>query len=208
MHRSTGITSTRRLVLIAMALGAGALLALPAQGMAFKFGSKLDDSIQPSNAPLECDQLDPSASCTFIMNEAYGRPNGGEKAPRKGKITKIRLIALDDGSLTLQIARANGSGSDWQGKVVAKGPKISYQGDPDPNDDVYPVRTFKLKKPIKINEGDRIAFKTKLAQTVRCSSGGPNTLLFEPPLALGGGFKNATDTDGCWPLIEAVAKKA
>ncbi|MSO42112.1 MAG: hypothetical protein EXQ70_09525 [Solirubrobacterales bacterium] len=75
MNRSTRRTSTTRLVLIATALTAAAALALPASSMAFKFGSKLDDSIQPSNAPLECDQNDAGATCTFIMNEAYGRPD-------------------------------------------------------------------------------------------------------------------------------------
>ena len=35
------------------------------------------------------------------MNEAYGRPDGGEKSPQEGKITKIRLIGLNAGSLQL-----------------------------------------------------------------------------------------------------------
>jgi hypothetical protein len=41
---------------------------------------------------------------------------------------------------------------------------------------------------------------------VFCSSGGPNTLQFAPPLVVGEGFKSEFDTDGCWMLIEAVVQ--
>ena len=42
--------------------------------------------------------------------------------------------------------------------------------------------------------------------TLRCSSGGSNTLQFAPPLVPGNGFKDEFDTDGCWMLIEAVVQ--
>jgi len=41
---------------------------------------------------------------------------------------------------------------------------------------------------------------------LRCSSGGPNQLLFQPALGVNGPFETATDTDGCWLLLEAVIK--
>jgi hypothetical protein len=39
---------------------------------------------------------------------------------------------------------------------------------------------------------------------LRCSSGGPNQLIFQLPLSLGNPFQTATDTDGCRLLLEAV----
>jgi hypothetical protein len=41
---------------------------------------------------------------------------------------------------------------------------------------------------------------------LRCSSGGPNQLLFQPALPLSGPFETATDTDGCWLLLEATIR--
>ena len=41
---------------------------------------------------------------------------------------------------------------------------------------------------------------------VRCSSGGDNTLIYQPSLLAGGGFRAASDTDGCWLLMEAVIR--
>ncbi len=41
---------------------------------------------------------------------------------------------------------------------------------------------------------------------VRCSSGGDNTLIYQPSLLAGGGFRPASDTDGCWLLMEAVIR--
>jgi hypothetical protein len=69
--------------------------------------------------------------CTMVQNEAYGRPDGGELAPRSGTIKKIRLIAGGSGTFRrLQIAKVKRStlfGSN-EAKVVANGPKIYYQG--------------------------------------------------------------------------------
>jgi hypothetical protein len=39
---------------------------------------------------------------------------------------------------------------------------------------------------------------------LRCSSGGTNQLLFQPPLPVGGPFEKADDDDGCWLLLEAI----
>jgi hypothetical protein len=205
--------SAWRLIAIATALTAAVLLAVPAQGMAvFKFGSKLDPSVQPSNAGTahECDQANPTSPCSWVMNEAYGRPNGGQKAPRGGVIRRIRVIAGEAGSFRLQIVRAHQSGpspNNYVGKVVRRGPVIHYQGQTQANfdNDIYNVESFRVKIPIR--KGDRLAERAAKTSTLRCSSGGPNTLLFEPPLALGGDFAGNSDHDGCWMLIEAVARK-
>ena len=41
---------------------------------------------------------------------------------------------------------------------------------------------------------------------VRCSSGGDNTLIYTPPLSAAAPSAPATDTDGCWILMEAVIR--
>jgi hypothetical protein len=169
----------------------------------FNFGSKLDSTIQPSNAesPHPCGH--PARPCTWVMNEAYGRPNGGHKSPKDGTIIKIRLIAGAPGSFRLQIVRAHETPGGFVAKAVRNGPRIEYQGQPDPNEP-YKVEVFNVN--VHVNKGDRLAIKAKKTSTLRCSSGGPNTLQFAPPLVVGEGFKDEFDTDGCWMLIEAVAQ--
>lgn len=192
-----------RLLIFLVACTACAAVAAGAGAATFKFGSKLDSTVQPSNAesPHPCGH--PARACTWVMNEAYGRPNGGHKSPKDGTITKIKLIAGAPGSFRLQIVRAHATNTGFEAKVVRDGPRIEYVGQPDPNEP-YKVESFSVHVPV--SKGDRLAIKTKKTSTLRCSSGGPNTLLFAPPLVVGGGFKDEFDTDGCWMLIEAVVQ--
>jgi hypothetical protein len=139
------------------------------------------------------------------MNEAYGRPNRGHKASRRGTIRKIRLVAGDEGRFRLQIARAHETTSGFEGKVVRNGPVIEYDGQPDPNEP-YVVEVFNVNVPIR--RGERLAIRTNKTSTLRCSSGGPNTLLFYPPLAPGAGFRANSNDEGCWLLLEAVVRTA
>jgi hypothetical protein len=206
MPASTRVRRRSRLALIAFGAAALALLIAPAHGMAvFKFGSKLDPSVQPSNAspPHACDEDNPGAVCTWVMNEAYGRPDGGHKAPRRGVIRRIRLIAGAAGSFRLFTVRAFRDGPVYKGKALRRGPVINYQGQPPDVEDTYRVEVFKVR--IRIRRGVRLAIRTSQTSTLRCSSGGPNTLLFQPPLFLTQPFRPATGDDGCWLLLEAVA---
>ena len=54
-----------------------------------------NSTVQPSNSlpGLKCSP-EPGTfyPCTMVQNEAYGRPNGGEIAPKTGTIETIRLI--------------------------------------------------------------------------------------------------------------------
>jgi hypothetical protein len=213
MTRSTTAQKIARRTGIAAALAAVAMMVAPAAGMAaqpVKFGSKLDPTVQPSNSlPAHpCDQLNPGASCTMVQNEAYYRPDGGQLAPRTGTIKRIRLIAGGPGSFRLQIAKVKQStlhGTN-EAKVVAGGPKISYQGQDQSNwdSDSYKVETFKVNVPVK--KGQQLALRGNYTSMVRCSSGGDNTLIYQPPLLKGAGFTPAGDTDGCWLLMEAVIR--
>jgi hypothetical protein len=127
------------------------------------------------------------------MNEAFGRPDGGHKAARRGTIRKIRVLADDNGSFRLQIARARETASGYQGKVVRNGPFIQYDGQPDP-DEPYVVEVFTMN--VQVRKGDRLAIRARKTSALRCGGGGDNTLLFHPPLEPGAGFRANTSEEG------------
>ena len=191
-----------------------ALMVAPAAGLAkapVKFGAKLDPTVQPSNSlpGLPCNQ-ESLVACTMIQNEAYGRPDGGELAPRSGTIKRIRLIAGGPGAFRLQVAKVKRStlfGSN-EAKVVANGQLIHYQGQTEANweSDSYRVESFDVNVPIK--KGQQLAMHTNGTpmSAIRCSSGGDNTLIYEGGLKLRHPFAPATETDGCWILMEAVIR--
>ena len=200
--------TTRKLTFLTAAVACVAMMAAPAAGAAapVKFGSKLDPSVQPSNSQpgLKC----PGAVCTMVQNEAYGRPDGGELAPKTGTIKRIRLIAGSPGSFKVQIAKVQRAtqGTTHRAKVVQTGPTIAYTGQTEANYDSsnYRVESFPVNVPVK--KGQQLALRGNITSMVRCSSGGNNTLLYTPPLFPRGPFQAATDTDGCWILMEAVIK--
>jgi len=208
-RKTTAQKIARRTGLLA-ALASVALMAAPAAGMAsapVKFGSKLNPTVQPSNSlpGLTCNGPEaPAVACTMVQNEAYGRPDGGELAPKTGTIRKIRLIAGGPGSFKLQIAKVKHATNE--AKVAYSGPRISYQGQTELNfeDDSYRVESFNVNVPVK--KGQQLALRGNIASMVRCSSGGDNTLIYTPPLSPGGPFAGATNTDGCWLLMEAVIR--
>jgi hypothetical protein len=192
-----------------VAVAALALLALPASSMATtKFGAKLTPDVQPSNAsqPHSCDEPEETTGpCTRVLMDAYGRPDQ-PTAPKNGKIKRIRLIAGAPGTFQLQIVKAKASTK--QAKLVRNGPVFSYQGqdytDPETDPEAYKIESFKVNVPVK--KGQSLAIKSSSTSMLRCSSGGPNQLIFTSPLSLGSPFRTATDTDGCWLLLEAVMK--
>ncbi len=197
----------RRVGLLA-AVASLVLMVAPAVGLAkapVKFGAKLDPTVQPSNSlpGHPCSQENPGVTCTMVENEAYGRPDGGELAPRTGTIKKIRLIAGGPGSFRLQIAKVK---PDQRAKVVANGPKISYTGQTEANfeSDSYKVESFEVNVPV--HKGEQLALRGNYTSMLRCSSGGDNTLIYQPALRLGNPFQPVSNTDGCWILMEAVIR--
>jgi hypothetical protein len=175
-----------------------ALAFVSSADAATKFGAKLTPQTQPSNAstahPCEPDP----GKCTRVSMEAYGRPDGGHKAPKDGTIKKIRIIAGDSGSFRLQLARAKANAE--QAKVTYTGPRLSYDG--QSGDEPYEIESFKVNA--HVEKGDHLGILSRKTSMLRCSSGGPNQLLFQPPLSAGGPFQTADATDGCWLLLEAV----
>lgn len=199
---------------IVAAISAVAMMIVPASGMAaapVKFGAKLNPTVQPSNGSpgMECVPMT-LTPCTMVQNEAYGRPDGGEFAPKTGTIKRIRIIAADPGSFRPQIATVKHTTSttlgDTKAKVTYTGPALSYTGQTEANEESgqYKVETFNVNIPVK--KGQQLALRGNISSMVRCSSGGHNTLVFTPSLQRGGAFKGATDSSGCWILMEAVIR--
>jgi hypothetical protein len=199
-------TTGTRTSLIAMLIVAIALIAVTlgtGSAKAASFGSDLDPSVQPSNAGTahECNGFE-GEKCTWVMGEAYGNP-GGEESPKAGKLKNIKLIAGEAGSFKLQIVKTKNDGSS---KLVESGPKISYDGQTQENYDTSHYNVEKFQVGMEIPKGARLAIKTKETSTLRCSSGGPNTLLHAPPLSAGAGFLAPDSDDGCWMLLEGGVK--
>lgn len=208
----TVYTLVRRNGLLA-AIAALALLVAPAAGQAkqpVRFGARLDPTVQPSNSlpglPCFAERVMP---CTMVQNEAYGRPGGGEIAPRSGTIRRIRLIAGGPGVFRLQVAKVRHSrlyGSS-QVKVVADGPKIQYEGQSEANweSDRYRIETFDVDVPIE--KGEQLAMHVGgSTSAIRCSSGGDNTLIHLGGKYPGQPFSPVSDGDGCWVLMEAIVR--
>jgi hypothetical protein len=171
---------------------------------ATNFGAELTPEVQPSNSSTEGAPciLDTPTDCTRVSMEAYGRPDGGEIAPKSGKIKKIRVISMGPDTFRFQLAKAKPATE--QAKIVYSSKKLRTVGQTDPNAETYTVEEFKVNAPVK--KGQYLATKSKTSSMLRCSSGGPNQLQFIPALDVKGPFETATQTDGCWLLLEAVIK--
>jgi hypothetical protein len=207
-RRSTAQKIARRAG-IAAALTSLALAAAPAAGVAkapVKFGAKLNSTVQPSNSlpGLACNGPETALEpCTMVLNEAYGRPDGGEFAPKTGTIKRIRLIAGGAGSFRLMaVKKINGT------DAIAKryGQRINYIGQSESAEEEGDYRVESFAVDMKIKKGEQLALRGSITSMIRCSSGGDNTLIYTPPLFLGGSFTPASNTDGCWILMEAVIR--
>lgn len=178
-------------------------LAIPASAGAESFGSKLSPNIQPSNAGTKghpCVNGDPG-SCTRVMLEGYtnGSGVGSPKAPHDGTIDKLKIIAQGPGKFRPELAKAKPNAE--QARVTYRGSQIQYDGQQGGGMN-YDIETFDVDIPVE--KGEYLAIESRKTSFLRCSSGGPNQLLFQPALSVGGMFQPATDTDGCWLLLEAV----
>jgi len=186
----------------ALAVAVAALVGGPATASAAtSFGADVEPNVQPSNAgsPHKCNGFE-GKTCTWVLNDAYGAP-GHEKAPKDGELKQIKLIAGAPGSFKLQLVKVN---NKQKAKVVTQGPRIRYQGQTNPNANTYKVEKFDVSVPV--HEGEQLAIKTKQTSTLRCSSGGDNTLLYNPALKVGNTLQSLGSDDGCWMLIEGVIK--
>ncbi len=176
-----------------------------------KFGAKLNPTVQPSNSlpGLRC-VADPLrfSPCTMVQNEAYGRPGRGHIAPKTGTIKKIRLIAGGPGTMRIETAKVKQKTlfTTKEAKLVHKGPKITYQGQTEANweSDSYRVESFAVN--MRIEKGEQLAIHSGNTSTIRCSSGGDNTLIYPLTYYPKHPFNAAEGSDGCWLLLEAIYK--
>jgi hypothetical protein len=174
---------------------------------ATKFGANFNANTQPSNAsPAHECEPDDTANCTWVMNFAFAGAGTTQlplRAPRDGIIGKIKLLSATSGSFRLFLARTKSNPT--RSKVVRQGPTISYNGNggagcnPNCVIEKFPVN-------LTVKRGDILAFRSPEAGFLRCSSGGPRILFYQPPLTVGGSFQQPDDTDGCFVLLQAVYK--
>jgi hypothetical protein len=183
-----------------------ALLSVQASA-ATRFGAKLDAETQPSNAGTGhfCVDNNPGVTCSWVLEDAFQRefPAGtnGHLAPKNGTIAHIRLIACAPGTFVLQVGPATGR-TTKNAKVTRSGPVINYKGDPQHcEEDTFKIETFNVNVPVLKN--DYLTVYANKVGFLRCSSGGTNSLKFNPPLADGGGFRASKLSEGCWLLLEA-----
>jgi hypothetical protein len=169
-------------------------LAIPAEA-GTRFGSKFLD--REPTPPAECDLNDATAMCSFVMVNAHQNV-GKEKAPRDGKLQKIRIRSCTPGSFVLQFARAD-LGTN-RAKVTRSGPLINYDGDSaNCNGGPYTVETFDVS--VRVKKGERLAVAgTNIGFIYNASSG--DSMKFVPPLRDGGTLRTETDGDGIL-LIQA-----
>jgi hypothetical protein len=177
-----------------------------AQAGEVHFGAALDKHTQPSNAGTGdfCNVNTKHNDCSFVLMQAYqcefGSCTNGHLAPQDGTINKISLIACAPGSFVLQIAQANATTK--KSNVISSGPAINYKGDPKQCDgNTYQIESFAVNVPVK--QGQYLAVDTQKVGFVRCSGGGANMLLYDPPLADGVTARKANGQDGCFMLLEA-----
>lgn len=202
-------TRTRRAATVLGTLAA-AMLLLPASGFGARFGAKLVAAngttvLEPSNSVPAHDCGNAAQSCTRVsVKSGTGSPGGNISSPISGTLKRIRLVAGAQGSFRFQLARAqNITGNHGDAKIVRRyGTLINYQGNGfDANNQ---IEVFHIG--IHVNQGDYLAIKAKKTSALRCNSGGTRQLLFQPALALGGGFQTSTDNDSCTLMIQAIVR--
>ncbi len=179
--------------------------ASPAGAAGTRWGSKLTTSVQPQNFQRYCDDDGaPHPNCSWMFRHVYDRTNG-HKAPKNGYVSKVRIIACSPGSFYLQFGRVRSDPSEpgqYQAKVRRTSSKIEFTGDPDGCDDeTYTINTINIPD-VYVYKNEYFGVRAKTPRALRCNSGSPNVLEFDPPLVSGGSYRDPDHTNGCDPLIE------
>ncbi len=196
---------------LACAAAIVALLGFTATAQALtKFGSDLhnkDGSVVQANGNRNCQQdanpLDASKPCDRVAVQFVdtGSPGGNVKAPKDGVIKRLNLVAQTKGHFRFELAKVKKfHGDNGRAKLVDRGDKISYQGDPSH------IQTFHVHQ--KVDKGDYLAIKSKKTSLMRCQSGSTEQLLYQPVLPLDGPFtNNIGHRSNCTLLLRAVYAK-
>lgn len=197
----------KKIFFLALSLLFVGTLAAQAQPPTTFFGAKLNKHTQPSNAGTGdfCNVNTKHQNCSFVLMQAYQcefkKCTDGHLAPMDGTIRTVSLIACAPGSFVLQIAKADAATNKAQ--VVSSGPVINYKGDPKQcSGNTYKIESFTVNVPVQA--GDYLAVDAQKVGFVRCSGGGANMLLFDPPLADGVAARKSNGQDGCFMLLQAI----
>ena len=167
-----------------------------------RFGARLTNDTQPQPAQW-CDEPNdtpPHANCTWILNEAHQRGDGGIKAPKAGTIGRVRLMSCTPGSFRVQVARKVPGTNRY--KVRKNGPQIQYEGDQqgcgDDDDFTYRIESFRdgLHRPAGRPHRHQGQADGNAALRRRW---GQHAALRPAPLVGGSAPQDATTTRGCIP---------
>ena len=176
-----------------------ALLAAHASGQEI-IGAQFSHQLTP---PANCNN-NKAKMCTFVLFEAQKRP-GKERAPRDGIIDTIRLVACAPGqSFVLQIVRRQGTTENF--RAIRTGPVINYHGS-NRNctaSNNFDIETFNNLN-VPITEGDYLAVVATQVRFHYSASSGPS-LVFNPPLADGSGFRSTGSAEG-FLMMQAELKE-
>jgi hypothetical protein len=208
-ERRQGLATKGTVLACAVALIALLGFAATAQALT-KFGADLknkDGSVVQANGTRNCQQdanaLDASKPCDRVAVQFVdtGSPGKNVKAPKDGVIKRLNLVAQNKGSFKFELARVkNFKGDNGKAKLVARGEKISYKGDPSH------IQTFHVHQ--KVDKGDYLAIKSKKTSLMRCQSGSTEQLLYQPVLGLKDPFtNNLGHRSNCTLLLRAVYAK-
>lgn len=165
----------------------GAMLLASTATAATVFGSKLNHEPTP---PEACRSAQPFKMCTWVLEIAQQNV-GRERAPKNGIIAKLRLRSCTPGSFALQIARAFPASN--QARVIRTGPTINYRGNPINCTGGFSIEEFNVNVPVLT--GDFLAVLATRVGFIYNASG-EGSLLFDPPLADGAGFRVASNNTG------------
>jgi hypothetical protein len=187
-------TAHRKRLATATALAAGALLALPASGMAAQsFGSGLGNG--PANGPMEC--AAPPVPCTFVAHLQSGNGDGMKPrpAPIDGVVVKFRIRSATPDVVTFRLANISVQGLIGTASAVGIGPTVTLAGTEEIEE--FPAR-------VPVTKGAHVALDGTSHGATYDSSGGRDTYLYAPPLAQGQAARTTTETSGGELLVQAV----
>jgi hypothetical protein len=188
--RIMSISSKR---LVTAALAAGALLALPASGMAAQsFGSGLGHA--PANGPMECFMPGP---CTFVAQLQSGNGDGMKPrpAPTDGVVVKFRIRSATPDVVTFRLASISVANDVGTATGLGTGPTVTLAGTEEIEE--YPAR-------VPVAKGAHVALDATSHGATYDSSGGKDTFLFAPPLVAGQPARNTDYSSGGELLVQAV----
>jgi len=149
------------------------------------FGSKLDHEPTPAE---NCNASRSRDMCSWVLTTAQQNV-GGERAPKNGTITKLRLRSCSSGSFVLQLASALPS-SD-RARALRTGPAINYKGNSANCNGGNFIETFNVNVPVKKGEYLSV-IATRVGFIYNAS--GDGSLVFDPLLADGGALRTTGGT--------------